>query len=206
MVDFAVDPTRTALLVIDLQNCFVEGYSLSAPDGPVILERLNRLADICREVGIQVIHTTHILRSGGSNIGIASEIIAAQRDGMLNEGQESSALHKDLLVKPGDIVLNKPRFGAFHGTDLELILRSKGIDTTIISGLTTNVCCETTAREANARDFKVLFLEDGTACFDVLDVPKEEIQKAVCATIGTVFGQVLTIDELIRKVSAAVVA
>ena len=204
MVDFAVDPSRTALLVIDLQNCFVEGYALSVPDGPLILERLNRLADICRGVGMQIIHTTHILRADGSNIGIAAEIIAPQRDGILNEGEESAVLHKDLLVRPGDIVLNKPRFGAFYGTDLDLILRAKGIDTVIISGLTTNVCCETTAREANARDYKVHFLRDGTACFGTSEATKEEIQRVVCSTIGAIFGQVLTIDELVAKVSATV--
>jgi len=57
----------------------------------------------------------------------------------------------------------KPRFGAFQGTDLELILRSRGIDTVIVTGVATNVCCDTTAREAAVRDFRVFFLSDGTA-------------------------------------------
>ena len=83
--------------------------------------------------------------------------------GFLRQGSESAALHPGLVVEPRDLLLDKPRFGAFHGTDLELILRARGIDTVIISGIATNVCCDTTAREANARDFRVLFLSDGTA-------------------------------------------
>ena len=109
-------------------------------------------------------------------------------------------------MKPGDITLNKPRFGAFHGTDLELILRSKGIDTAIIGGIATNVCCETTAREANVRDFKVFFLKDGTATFGMGDLSAEDIQNAVCTTLAFAFAQVLSVDEMIEKVSAAVPA
>jgi nicotinamidase-related amidase len=62
-----------------------------------------------------------------------------------------------------DVILNKPRYGGFHGTDLEMVLRSAGVDTVIISGIATNICCETTAREAAQRDFHVYFLSDGTA-------------------------------------------
>ena len=206
MIDFKVDPSKTALIIIDLQNCFVEGYPISSPDAPLILQRLNRLAEICRENGIQVIHTAHVLRPDGSNIGVLAETIPAVRDGLINEGAVSAEFHKDLVIKPEDILLYKPRFGAFHGTDLELILRSKGIDTTIIGGITTNVCCETTAREGNARDFRVLFLSDGTCCFGVGDLSHEEIQKVVCANLGHVFAQVLTVDEVITKVSATVTA
>jgi ureidoacrylate peracid hydrolase len=85
------------------------------------------------------------------------------RDGLLNDGAESAAFHDHLEVDPRDVRLNKPRFGAFQGTDLELILRSRDIDTVIIVGISTPVCCDTTAREANARDFAVLMVSDATA-------------------------------------------
>ena len=202
MVDFAIEPNKTALLVVDMQNCFVEGSPVSAPDGPAVLARLNRLVDACRANGIQVIHTAHVVRADGSNIGVMGEIIPPVRDGVITEGTHSAALHESLSVHKGDIILNKPRFGAFHGTDLELILRSKRIDTVIIGGIATNVCCETTAREANVRDFRVLFLKDGTATFGIGDLSHKEIQKAVCTTLGFAFAQVLTVDEAIEKVSA----
>ncbi len=112
-------------------------------------------------------------------------------------------LHKGLVVAPGDILLDKPRFGAFHGTDLELILRSRGIDTLIITGIATNVCCETTAREAAVRDFRVFFLSDGTATFGIGELSPAELQRVTCATLGLLFAQVLTADEMLRKIERA---
>lgn len=201
MVTFAIVPERTALVNVDMQNCFVHGSPISAPDGLIVLGRINRLAATCRAAGILVIHTSHVLRSDGSNMGVLSEIAPNVKQGMINKGSESAALHKGLDVDPRDILLEKPRFGAFHGTDLELILRSRGIDTIIVTGIATNVCCETTAREATVRDFRVFFLSDGTATFDIGDVSAAELQRATCATLALVFAQVLTVDEMIRKIS-----
>lgn len=164
MMDFAIVPKRTALINVDLQNCFVEGVS----NGLAIVDRVNGLAVVCREAGI-----------------------------LVNKGTKSAALHKGLVVDPRDILLEKPRYGAFHGTDLELILRARGIDTVIISGISTVVCCDTTAREAVARDFRVLFLSDGTA------TASAELHKGTLAALGTVFAQVLTVDEVIQKISRA---
>jgi ureidoacrylate peracid hydrolase len=117
--------------------------------------------------------------------------------GFLNSGAASAALHPALAVEPGDILLEKPRFGAFHGTDLELILRARGIDTVIIAGIDTRICCDTTAREANARDFRVLFLSDGTA------TASDEAQEATLKTIGAVFGQVLTVEDVLQKIRSS---
>lgn len=211
MVDFAIEPARTALVIIDLQNCFVEGSPVSAPEGPLVLERLNRLAEVCRTRGIRVIHTAHVVRADGSNTGVMGEIIPPVRQGIINEGSATAAFHKGLKIEAGDIVVYKPRFGAFHGTDLELILRSNGIDTLIIGGIATNVCCETTAREANVRDFRVLFLRDGTATFGLPDLgmgpmTAEEVQKATCSTLALAFAQVLDVEETIGKISSAVAA
>ena len=109
-------------------------------------------------------------------------------------------MHNGLSVKEGDILLDKPRFGSFHGTDLDMILRTRGIDTIIISGISTNICCETTAREANVRDFKVFFMSDGTATFGMGDLSAEELQKATCTTLGFAFAQVITVHEMIDKI------
>lgn len=200
MVDFAVVPERTALLNVDMQNCFVHGSPIAAPDGPIILERINRLTAACRKAGILVIHASIVMRPDGSNLGVLGQFSPPVREGILNKGTESAALHKGLVVDPRDILLEKPRFGAFHGTDLELILRTRGIDTVIISGVATNVCCETTAREAAVRDFHVFFLSDGTATAPMGDVSAAELQKATCATLGFLFAQVLTVDEMLAKI------
>lgn len=200
MVDFTVVPERTALLNIDMQNCFVEGSPIAAPDGLAILPRINRLATACRDAGILVIHASIVVRPDGSNLGVLSEFSPPVRGGILNKGTHSAALHSGLQIDPRDILIDKPRFGAFYGTDLELILRTRGIDTLIISGVATNVCCETTAREAAVRDFKVFFLSDGTATADMGGVSAADLQKVTCATLGFLFAQVLTVDEMIAKI------
>lgn len=203
MVDFPVVPSRMALINVDMQNCFVENSPIAAPGGPEVMERINRLVEACRDAGVTVVHTSHVVRPDGSNIGVMGEIIPPVNEGIIDKGAPTAELHKGLDVAEGDILLDKPRFGAFHGTDLEMILRSRGIDSIIVSGIATNVCCETTAREANVRDFRVFFLSDGTATFGVGDLTAEEIQKATCTTLGFVFAQVLTVDEMIGKMQAA---
>lgn len=206
MADFVVVPSRTALINVDMQNCFVQGSPISAPEGLAVQDRINRLAAACRRAGIVVVHTSHVLRPDGSNIGVLGELAPIVKEGIVTKGSESAALHKGLHVDSLDILLDKPRFGAFHSTDLELILRSRGIDTVIISGIATNVCCETTAREATVRDFHVFFLSDGTATFGIGDVSASEMQKATCTILGFVFAQVLTVDEMIQKIEGAALA
>ena len=82
-MDFAVVPERMALINVDLQNCFVQGYPSSAPDGLALLERINGLAAVCRAAGILVIHTRHVLRPDGSNLGILGEIAPAVKAGLI---------------------------------------------------------------------------------------------------------------------------
>jgi nicotinamidase-related amidase len=202
MAHFPMVPQRMALINVDMQNCFVQGYPMSAPGGLALLERINRLAAVCRRAGILVIHTSHVLRTDGSNIGVLGEIAPGIKQGLVNKGSEASTLHRGLIVDASDILLDKPRFGAFHGTDLELILRSRGIDSVIISGIATNICCETTAREACVRDFRVFFLSDGTATHDIGEVSASELQRATCTTLGYLFAQVVTVDDIIKRIEA----
>lgn len=201
MADLTIVPSRTALVNVDTQNCFVENSPVAAPGGVELLERINRLASKCRQAGILVIHARHVLRPDGSNAGILLDIPPI-REGMINQGSESAAFHRNLIIDERDILLDKPRFGAFHGTDLELLLRSRGIDTIIVTGISTSVCCETTAREAAVRDFHVLFVDDATATFGIGDLSPEAVQKATCATIAFIFGKVVTIEDLNRAIPA----
>jgi nicotinamidase-related amidase len=198
MTDLKLVPRRTALLNVDLQNFFVE----SAPEGSAVLERINGLADACRRAGILVIHTAHVLRPDGSNTGVLGRLVpAVQDEGFLYAGARTAALHAELVVATEDITLEKPRFGAFHGTDLEMILRARGIDTVIITGISTDVCCDTTAREANARDFMVLFVSDGTAVNAENEEEAATSQTATLNVIDGIFGRVVTINDVMRLIA-----
>ena len=128
------------------------------------------------------------------------EILPSENMNMIRKGTLTSKLHKRLNVKKDDILLEKPRFGAFHGTDLEMILRGKGINTIIVSGICTNICCETTAREANVRDFRVFFLTDGTATFGIENLSADEVHHATCATLGFAFAELSTVENMIEHI------
>lgn len=204
MVNFELIPARTALVNVDMQCCFVEGHPISVPDGLACLERVNRVAAACRKAGMLVVHTSMVYRPDGSNVGIVKEFDPVSiASGILHKGADGAALHQGLEVEDADILLDKPRFGAFHMTDLELILRARGIDSIIVTGLATNICCESTAREAAVRNFRVFFLSDGTATFGIGDLTAADLQKATCATMGLLFAQVLTVDEMIAKIERA---
>lgn len=203
MAEFQAQPGRIALINVDLQNLFVEGSPIAAPEGPAVVERVNRLSAVCRRLGVPVVHTLHVTRPDGSNVGVLGEIIPPVKEGLIARGGPPAQLHPSLRVEASDIVLEKPRYGAFHGTDLELILRSRGIDSIIITGIATNVCAETTAREACVRDFRVFFTSDGTATSDMGGVPRAELQRATLAVLAFGFARVLSVDEMIRELEAA---
>ena len=200
MVSWTIDPRRTALVNVDMQNVFVEGTPLAAPGGVALLGPVNRIAGACRETGIQVIHTLHVTRPDGANLGTMGELVEPIRAGYIREGSETAKLHRGVEVGKNDILFNKPRYGAFTGTDLDHILRAKGIDTIIVSGICTNICCETTAREAAMRDYRVFFLNDGTETFPLGGLSVEEIKKATHTTLGLAFARVLSVDECISLI------
>jgi len=199
MTNFVLNPKTTALINVDIQNCFVQDSPVAAPGGKAIIPRINKLADAVRRSGGLVVHTLHVVRADGSTTGVMGEFNAAIKAGLLHKGAKSAEFHPDLKIDGTDTIIEKPRYGAFFGTDLELVLRNRGIESVIVTGITTNVCCETTAREANMRDYQVFFTSDGTATFDLADVTAEEVQKAVCATLAMAFAQIETTEALIAK-------
>ena len=201
-MSFPINPRKMALINVDMQNCFVENSPIAAPDGLTLVDRINLLIKSCRETGVLVVHTSHVVRDDKSNVGVMGEIIPTENIDLIRKGRSTADLHHRIDVADGDILLDKPRFGAFHGTDLELILRARQVDTIIVSGICTNICCETTAREANVRDFRVFFLTDGTATFGINDLSAADIQNATCATLGFAFAQLSTVSEMINSLKA----
>jgi nicotinamidase-related amidase len=196
MPEFSLSPARTALVNVDMQRCFVEGSPLASPDGPALVSRVNRLIRTCRETGALVVHTRGWMAEDGSNLGVMAELVPPFILALYTEGSPTAELHPALDVAPEDLVVDKSRYGAFHGTDLAGQLRRRGIDTVIISGIATNICCETTAREAAQHDFRVVFLSDGTSTKDMNGVAATDLQRATLASVGMVFAQIATIDEV----------
>jgi ureidoacrylate peracid hydrolase len=206
MPDFPLVPAKTALLNVDMQRCFVKDSPLASPDGPALVEKINALIRTCRETGALIVHTRGWMARDGSNHGVMAELVPPFLVDLYTEGTPAAELHDALDVAADDLIVNKTRYGAFHGTDLAQQLRQRGIDTVIVSGIATNICCETTAREASQHDFRVVFLSDGTATKDMNGVSAQDLQRATVASIGMVFAQIATISEVSDKLRTSIAA
>ena len=143
---------KSALLVIDMQNYFwgiVES----------IIENLSRTIDMCRKVNVPVLFTQH----GYDDPEKDSGMLGQWWDDPIIVGTDKWELIPQVAPREDEKVFSKMRYSAFYGTDLEQYLKSRGMKNIIIGGVMTNLCCETTARDAFIRDFRVFFLVDGTA-------------------------------------------
>ena len=155
---------RCVLLVIDMQNDFVlEGAILEVKEARNQIPQIKRLVDKCRELGVPVIYTIQET----DPVFCALEVAAfppLMETGM-RKGTKGYEIIDELTPEAGDMIVKKRRFSAFYQTDMELILRNirgpiNPVDTVIICGTMTNICCESTARDAYFRDFKVVFGTD----------------------------------------------
>lgn len=204
MVDFPIIPKQSALITIDFQNLFVEGYEIAAPKALDAIEQTNQLAQHCRYHDIVVIHIAHQLRPDHSNLGVLGEVvptIASKR--LLTVGEKSADFHPALDIQETDWVVIKPRIGAFTGSELEIVLRARHINTLIFAGVATGVCVDTTARQAALLDFKTIMLSDGTATSGMEGYSADELQQMALAIFGMNFGQVASVEYVIKKIDAS---
>ncbi len=209
-VTWEIVPERTALVVVDMQNDFVqEGAPLEVPQARATVERLNKLIEICRARAVTVIFVRHVLRADRADAGRLVDMHPPIRKGeAIVAGTEGVELYPKLDVRPDDIVVAKSRYSAFYGTELDPILRTKGIDTLIIGGTVTQVCCDSTARDAFSRDYKLVFLSDGTSNRGLPDMgwgplSPEEVQRVVLSAIAMSFGQVASVYEVVAALKDA---
>jgi ureidoacrylate peracid hydrolase len=206
-VRYPIIPEKTAMLVVDMQNDFVQaGATAEIPRARAMAPHLNCLLDACRAHRIPVIYIHHVIRGGDIDAGRLADLFEPVRNSqMLIAGTKNVEIYEGLKPHPGDWLVAKPRYSAFYGTDLEAILRSRGIDTLIIGGTVTNVCCDSTARDAFSRDYKVIFLSDGNAAADMPDlgfgpISADEVQRVTLTVLASNFAQVSSIDQVIAEI------
>lgn len=204
---FEIRPGKAALAVIDIQNDFVEqGAPYECPDGRALIPAVNGLAAACRAAGLPVVLTAIEHRADGSDLGAVRRIHPLTASGAaLREGTHGVELHPELDVQDGDHVIRKRRYSAFFGTDLDLLLRGLGVETLIVAGVATNVCCESTVREAFFRGYQVVFLADGNATIGLPDAgygsyTADEVQRFTLTQIATFYGEVATTADVLERV------
>ena len=178
---------KACLLVIDMQNYFIhpDGDS-NLEDGERIVPLLEGLIAHCRKVGVPVVFTQHAHREDGRDIGILGDWWG----GAIREGTWDSEIFDGLGPLEGEMVIRKNRYSAFKGTNLEKELRVMDVEDIIVSGVMTNICCETTARDAFMNDFRVFFLADGTATIS------DDMQVGTLKNLAYAFAVVRTVEQV----------
>jgi len=204
-----LDPKRTAHIVVDLQNGFMAPGAVAEIAGARdIVPAVNRISAALREAGGLVVYIqntidTETLRTWSTYFDYFCS--PARRQRMIEAfapGAEGHALWSGLDVRPQDLQVLKRRFGAFApgASDLHDILQARGVDTLIITGTASQVCCESTARDAMMLNYKVFFVEDGNATYN------DEEHNATLSALAHTFCDVLPSDDLIEMIARKHVA
>jgi ureidoacrylate peracid hydrolase len=196
----ALDPARTALVVVDMQNAFMLPGVAHAlcPMAEKIVPNINRLAQAVRMTGGTVIwiKTTFkddALKNWSTYFEMVKPEQGARRMAALTAGNKGHELWAALDVRADDLIVEKNRFSGFiqGSSNLAEVLRERGLDTVLITGTVTNVCCESTARDAMMLNFKTIMVTDGNAA-----VTDEDHNASLCAFYLT-FGDVMPTDMLV---------
>jgi nicotinamidase-related amidase len=197
---FAFDPATTALVVIDMQRDFIEdggfGASLGNDVRPLqaIVPTVARLLAVARGAGLTVIHTRECHAPDLSDCPPAKRLRGkpAARIGdagpmgrILIAGEPGAEIVPALAPIAGEVVIDKPGKGAFYATRLGQVLQARGVQSLIVAGVTTEVCVQTTLREANDRGYDCLLIEDATeSYFPAFKAATLEMIRAQGAIVG----------------------
>lgn len=194
----SIPKERTALLVVDMQNGFLDGEGSMAKIGmphdalvPAIAgcERLVRAA---RHAGVPVIFTRYVYQPGYADGGLlpTEKVPQMVEVEALVDGTWDAEIVPSLEPAASEVVIDKSRPSSFYGTQLEPVLTSQDIRSLVICGVTTNICVETTARDAGQRDYRVHVVTDAVAEYD------QTRHDVALGTIGFAFGWLTTTDEV----------
>jgi ureidoacrylate peracid hydrolase len=192
-----LDPARTALVVIDMQDTFTApGATLEVPMARAIVPAINRMAAALRAAGGTVAWVRSAFPPSARDwTGFFERLLppalAARVRGELQHGGAGYGFTPGLEVAAGDLHADKDRFSAFlpGACPLPDMLRARGIDTVLIAGTLTNVCCESSARDAMMENFRVVMLSDANA------TRSDAEHMGALVTIALSFGDVQTVDE-----------
>jgi ureidoacrylate peracid hydrolase len=199
-----IDPHHAALIVIDMQNDFCAHGGLVDKGGRDVsavqdmARHLPALIESARKAGALIVFVRSVYTTDDNRYlsDVWLEQAARKQGGgytqtpVCRDGSWEGDYYGDVRPLPGDIVVTKHRYNAFHKTDLDTILRANGVRTIVITGVSTNVCVESTVREGFMNDYYVVLVRDGTAAYS-----NEEHEMTV-RNIDRFFGEVSTIDEL----------
>ncbi|MGV9280883.1 cysteine hydrolase family protein [Streptomyces sp. NPDC003730] len=187
----STQPIRTALLVMDVQRDVVA----VADDGSGYLTRLRRAIDGARAAGIPVIYMVMGLRPGDPVVSPRNKVMAnVLQAGLFTEGAPGTEIHPDVAPRQGDVVVTKRRGSAFSGSDLDLVLRARGIDGLVLTGIATSAVVLSTLWRAVDLDFGLTVLADG--CLDT----DPEVHRMLTERLFPQWADVIGVEEWVEAV------
>jgi ureidoacrylate peracid hydrolase len=200
-----IEAARSALIVVDMQNYFVaEGFPLEVPMARQIVGNINRLARALRATGgtvvwVQTTSAGALEHWANHHNRMLTPERSKTRLEQLDESSIGFALYPALEPSPADLRVKKNKYSAFiqGSSDIDGRLRGRGIESLLITGTVTNVCCESTARDAMMLDYRVIMVADGNASLT------DEEHAASLNNFMCVFGDVMTTDEVIGRFISA---
>lgn len=207
-VTWEINRKRTALIVVDMQKVFcVAGEGLYVPDTANIIDKIAWLSAVMREHNMPIIYLRHVVRGDGSDTGRMQDLYPNVNE-LLGRDNPSVEIIDALYPQPGDIVVDKLFYSGFHNTDLDVILRMKDIDTLIVCGTVTNVCCETTIRDGVHREYKMIALSDANAAMPYPDmgfgeVSAADVQRISLSAMAYEFAEVTTTADIMGRIENA---
>jgi ureidoacrylate peracid hydrolase len=201
----AIDPATSALVIVDMQNYYMmDGMPACAPIAREIVPNVNRLAKAARERGVAVIWIkTEALPDQPDDWANRKEATSTagwkDRQALLSRSGEGYRLFATCDVQSSDIVVHKTRYSAFipYPSQFEGTLQARGIDTLLITGVSTSTCCESTARDASMLGYRTIMISDATA--DETDV----LHNHTLGKFLVTFGDVQSTDDIIAKLTNA---
>ncbi|MFC1980625.1 cysteine hydrolase family protein [Chloroflexota bacterium] len=193
-----VVPEHTALLVIDIQNDFCHGEGVQGKRGfdtsevQGMVPRLLKFLSEARQYHPSIIHVCHLYNEWSiSTVWMERQMKFPEHLRLLCVEGTWGAEFYQILPKAGDCIVTKHRYSAFPGTDLEVILKSRGIKTLILTGVATPVCVESTARDGFMKDFFIVIVKDCVAARSV------EEHNAALSIMSKHFGKIATSEEIV---------
>jgi ureidoacrylate peracid hydrolase len=213
---FELDPARTALVVVDMQNAYLSkgGYydvfGVDISGAPELIKRVNAVVAASRGAGVPVVFFQNgfapdLHDAGGpdspnwykSNALRLMRERTALRGTLLTKGGWDYALQDDIRPEPQDVIVQKPRYSGFWGTNLDMILRARGIRRLVFTGIASNVCVESSLRDAFFLEYFPLLVADAS-----LQAGPPAVHEAVLYNVETFFGWVTTTDQYVNALLA----
>lgn len=183
-----------ALFIIDMQNDFVQEDGVM--EVPGIRKHLSKFKNFiieCRKKGVLIIYTRYCFDPKNNAIELTL-FPQLEKEG-LRQGTKGWQIVNEIRPEKNDLMIDKTRYDAFFKTNIKKVLEKNKVDTVIITGTKTNVCCESTARSAMEHDYHVLFCSDLTFCGD------KEGQKATLKIMKSNFGKVMASKEVLASIT-----